>query len=274
MKTIIVDDELWSVDQFKIECEKIDDISLIGYFDNPYDAIDFAKNNLIELALLDIEMPGMNGVELAKELKKIYPEIIIVFVSAYNNYLEQIIKIHADYYLLKPYSKEDIEDVFKRARLLVKRQKKRIRIVTFGQFDVFVDGKPLTFNGKKVKELFALLVDKKGQPLKTEEAFYNLWEGEDYNNDSASKYRKLWARLIEYLDENNLNDLLIVDKKSGTKSLNVDIVECDYFKFLQGDLTAIKNFTFMYMTEYWWGEETLANLTEMKYFYEEGNKEL
>lgn len=271
MKTIIVDDELWSVDQFKIECEKVDDVSLIGYFDNPYDAIDFSKDNHIELALLDIEMPGMNGIELAKELKKIHPEIIIVFVSAYNNYLEEFIKIHADYYLLKPYSKEDIEDVFARAKLLVKRQKKRIRIVTFGQFDVFVDGKPIGFNGKKIKELFALLVDKKGQPLATEESFYRLWEGEDYNNESASKYRKLWARLLEFLEQNNLNDLLIIDKKTGAKSLNVDIVDCDYFKFLAGDIVTIKNFTFEYMTEYWWGEETLANLTDMKYFYEENN---
>ena len=68
-----------------------------------------------------------------------------------------------------------------------------------------------------------------------------------------------------------LNDLVIIDKKTGAKSLNVDLVECDYFKFLAGDQVAIKNFTFMYMTEYWWGEETLANLTDMKYSYEENN---
>lgn len=268
MKTIIVDDELWSIDQFKIECEKIEDISLMGYFDNPFEAIEFAKNNFVELAVLDIEMPGMNGIELAKKLREIYPKIIIVFVSAYNNYLEDFIKIHADYYLLKPYTKEDMDDVFKRARLLVKRQEKRVRIVTFGQFDVFIDGKPATFNGKKVKELFALLVDKKGHPLKTEEAFYCLWEGETYNNDAASKYRKLWARLQEYLIENNLTELLNSSEKGLSKSLNVDMVECDYFKFLSGDVQTIKNFTFTYMSEYWWGEETLANLTEMKYFYE------
>lgn len=268
MKTIIVDDELWSVDQFKIECEKIDDISLIGYFDNPYSAIEFAKNNIIELALLDIEMPGMNGVELAKELRKIYPKIIIVFVSAYNNYLEEFIKIHADYYLLKPYTKEDIEDVFNRARLLVKRQEKRVRIVTFGQFDVFIDGKPASFNGKKVKELFALLVDKKGQPLQTEEAFHCLWEGEEYNNENASKYRKLWTRLQEYLVEKNIVDLINFDKRGGWKSLNIDMVDCDYFRFLDGDPSTVRNFTFTYMSEYWWGEETLANLTEIKYSYD------
>ena len=265
MKTIIVDDELWSVDQFKIECEKLDDVSLIGYFDNPYDAIKFTKETKVELALLDIEMPGMNGIELAKELRKIYPKLIIVFVSAYNNYLEEFIKLHAEYYILKPYTKEDIADVFSRAKLLVKRQEKKIRITTFGQFDVFIDGKPAKFNGKKVKELFALLVDKRGHPLNTEEAFSCLWEGEMYTNESASKYRKLWARLQEFLIENDLMDLINVEK--GERSLNCDIVECDYFNFMNGDVTAIKKFTFTYMSEYWWGEETLANLSEMMYSY-------
>ena len=267
MKTIIVDDELWSVDQFKIECEKLEDVSLIGYFDNPYDAIKFTKETKVELALLDIEMPGMSGIELAKKLRKLSPHMVIVFVTAYDNYLHESIKIPADYYLLKPYTKEDIQNVIDRALLLTRRQDKRVRVTTFGQFDVFIDGKPAKFNGKKVKELFALLVDKNGHPLNTEEAFSYLWEGEEYNNANASKLRKLWARLQEFLEENNLQDLINVEK--GEKSLNVDMVECDYFKFLEGDKSAIKKFTFTYMSDYWWSEYTLADLTEMKYSYDD-----
>lgn len=266
MRTIIVDDEFWSIEQFKIECEKINGVSLIGYFDNPLEALDFCEHNKVELALLDIEMPEINGIELAKRLRELSPQMVIVFVTAYDNYLSESIKIPADYYLLKPYTKEDIENVIVRAKLLTKRQEKRVRITTFGQFDVFIDGKPAKFNGKKVKELFALLVDKNGHPLNTEEAFSYLWEGEEYNNNTASKYRKLWARLIEFLQENNLEDLINYEK--GEKSLNVDKVECDYFAFLNGETSAIKKFTFTYMSEYWWGENTLADLTEMKYSYD------
>ena len=266
MKTIIVDDEFWSIEQFKIECEQINGVSLIGYFDNPIDAMEFCKSNKVELALLDIEMPGMSGLELARKLREISPHMVIVFVTAYDNYLSESIKIPADYYLLKPYTKQDIENVIVRAKLLTKRQEKRVRITTFGQFDVFIDGKPAKFNGKKVKELFALLVDKKGHPLNTEEAFSYLWEGEDYNNNNASKYRKLWARLQEFLHENDLEDLIHIEK--GEKSLNLDMVECDYFKFLNGDPSSIKKFTFTYMSDYWWSEYTLADLTEMKYSYD------
>ena len=69
---------------------------------------------------------------------------------------------------------------------------------------------------------------------------------------------------MEFLNENNLEDLIVSDNK-GMKYLNTDMVECDYFKFLAGDLAAKRNFTYTYMTEYWWGEETLGKLTEMKY---------
>lgn len=267
MKTILVDDEFWSIEQFKIECENVNGINVIGYFDNPLEAIDFCANNHVEVAMLDIEMPEINGIELAKRLREIHPQIVIVFVTAYDNYLLESIKISADYYLLKPYTFEDISNVVEKAKLLVKRQEKRIRVSTFGQFDVFIDGVPAKFNGKKVKELFALLVDKKGHPLNTEEAFSYLWEGEEYNNASASKYRKLWARLHEFLEENNLSNLINVNK--GEKSLNCDMIECDYFDFLNGNEKAIKKFTFTYMSDYWWGENTLADLTDMKYSYDE-----
>ena len=59
----------------------------------------------------------------------------------------------------------------------------------------------------------------------------------------------------------------IINVVNGERSLNTDMVECDYFNFMNGDIAAIKKFTFTYMSEYWWGEETLANLAEMKYSY-------
>lgn len=266
MKTIIVDDELWSVEQFKIECGQIDGISLVGYFDNSISAIEFAKTNQVDFALLDIEMPEINGIELAKKLRELHPYIVIVFVTAYDKYLYEFIKMHADYYILKPYTKEEIMDVFERAKLLSRRQEKRVKIVTFGQFEVFIDGKPTNFNGKKVKELFALLVDKRGKILNTEEAYSCLWEGEEYNNNNAVKYRMLWSRLKNFLQEYGLSDLIINDK--GGKSLNCDLVDCDYISFCNGDESAIKKFSFAYMSDYSWAEYTLAELTEMKYVYD------
>ena len=82
MKTIFVDDELWMLMQFKTECSDIPDIELVGEFTSAEEALEYARENPVEFALLDIEMPKMNGVELAKELRKINEDVIIVFVSA------------------------------------------------------------------------------------------------------------------------------------------------------------------------------------------------
>ena len=128
MKTIFVDDELWMLKQFKTECSDIPDIEMVGEFTSAEEALEYARANPVEFALLDIEMPGMNGVELARELRKLNSDVIIVFVSAHSEYLEDFINIKADYYVIKPYERQDILDVIKRAKLLSGRFRKRIFI--------------------------------------------------------------------------------------------------------------------------------------------------
>ena len=149
MKTILVDDEPWTMMEFKEECAGLQDIEVVGEFLFGEDALEYARQNLVEFALLDIEMKGMNGVELAKELRKLYPDIIIIFVTSHSKYLKDFIDIKADYYVFKPYSKQDVQDALKRAMIYKGRLKKRIRAVMFGSFDVYVDGKVMSFKSAK-----------------------------------------------------------------------------------------------------------------------------
>ena len=139
MKTILVDDELWAMRQFENECSSISSIELAGCFDSSREALDYARQNLVEFALLDIEMPGLNGMELAKKLKKIYPEIIIIFVTAHKEYLLDFLDAGADYYVLKPYTKEDVESTLRRAKLLSRRFKRRIFIKNHLTMNLKVD---------------------------------------------------------------------------------------------------------------------------------------
>ena len=68
-------------------------------------------------------------------------------------------------------------------------------IRTFGYFDVFVDGVPIAFRNKKSKELFALLVDRRGGFVTSEEAIGFLWEEEPVCPVTLSRYRKVALRL-------------------------------------------------------------------------------
>ena len=71
---------------------------------------------------------------------------------------------------MKPYSSEDFREVMKNARLLTRRQKKRVFIRTFGRFDLMIDDQVVDITNSKAKELLALCVAHKGGQVSIEEA--------------------------------------------------------------------------------------------------------
>ena len=77
----------------------------------------------------------------------------------------------------------------------VTASEKRVSIRTFGYFDVFVDDRPIAFRNEKSKELFALLVDRRGGFVSSEEAIGFLWENEPANPVTLARYRKVALRL-------------------------------------------------------------------------------
>ena len=109
MKTIFVDDEPWMRLKFESETKDIEKIELVASFQNPLKALEFAASNPVELAFLDLEMPRMNGIELAKRLRELLPDIGIVFVSAYDS---AIVCARNDLpgcgYLMKPYNEQTL----------------------------------------------------------------------------------------------------------------------------------------------------------------------
>ena len=111
MKTIIVDDELWAVQQLEDAFSGQSNIQLMGCFRDPLKALRYAEENPVDFALLDVKMTGMDGIELGRRLRQKYPAVIIVYVSSYPEYFSDAYRdVRADYYMLKPYSEEDDYD--------------------------------------------------------------------------------------------------------------------------------------------------------------------
>ncbi len=255
MKTIIVDDEIWALNQLKSELSNEDDIEICGCFMDTDEALQYAEQNKIDFALLDVQMPGLNGLELGALLRKKYPDVIIVYVSSYPEYFSEAFRnVRADYYMLKPYRTVDVKDVVERARLLSKRQTKRVQIRTFGRFDVFVDGQVVSFRNTKAKELLALCVHRKGGYVRMEEAIDKLWEASPYTENVKTRYRKAVAYLNALFAEYRIPDFFI----SGYGNCHIDIekISCDYYEFLEANEKP--QFIGQYMLEYSWAEETTA----------------
>ncbi len=173
MRTIIVDDEHLMLKRFARLSKGIPDIRIVGQFECAEDAIAYAKTNPVELAFLDIALPGTDGIELARRLRAIRADVLIVFVSAYDDYLWDFNQVGADYYILKPYSREVLEMTMQKIRLIARRQQKELYIQTFGRFLVMKDGLPVPLTGK-AKEILALVVTRRGKEISNAEIYGTL----------------------------------------------------------------------------------------------------
>ncbi|MGN0492273.1 MAG: hypothetical protein ACI4F7_01385, partial [Acutalibacteraceae bacterium] len=134
-----------------------------------------------------------------------------------------------------------------------------VYIRTFGYFDVFVGDKPIAFRNKKSKELFALLVDRRGGFVSSEDAITFLWEDEPVNSVTLARYRKVALRLKNILEEYGIAD--VVETVDGKRRIVREKVHCDLYDYLSGKEEFSQLFKGNYLTNYSWGETTLAELS-------------
>lgn len=138
-------------------------------------------------------------------------------------------------------------------------ENRTVSIRTFGYFDVFVGDKAVAFRNKKSKELFALLVDRRGGFVSSEEAISFLWEDELVNSVTLARYRKVALRLKNILEEYGISD--VMETVDGKRRIVTEKVRCDLYDYLSGKEEFAQLFKGNYLTNYSWGENTLAELT-------------
>ncbi len=101
---IIADDEPLALEMLKGYVEKTPFLHLVKACSNAYEVIDVLSIGEGYLLFLDIQMPGITGIQLAKMLNS---QALIVFITAYENYALESYKVNALDYLLKPVSYEE-----------------------------------------------------------------------------------------------------------------------------------------------------------------------
>ncbi len=237
------------------------DFEIVGKFTNPDQAIAYASGHVVDFALLDIDMPGMNGMELAQRLRKIRRDIIIVFATAHPKFAVDALRMKADYMIFKPFDRDDIADVMERAKLLRRRQNKRFFFCTFGAFDMLVDGEPVRFRSAKAKELMALCLYRQGCPTSIHEIVECLW-GEDTVNADSTGYRRTIKELTDTLRDYAAEELIL--RARGSLQLRLELVDSDYQRFLEGDSDAICQFQGSFLHQYSWAEPMTCALQEKK----------
>ena len=134
----MVDDEQLQLTRLESVVKKVLPEAEIFSYVNPVKALEESKDKGIDIAFLDIEMPKITGIKLAKSLK-------------------------ASGYVSKPVNEEKIRKEIDGLRFPVElKEKKKVQVKCFGNFDVFHEGAPLRFSYSKSKEVFAYLIDREG----------------------------------------------------------------------------------------------------------------
>ena len=177
-------------------------------------------------------------------------------------------KLHPSGYLAKPASFEAVKAELEMLRYPEEhKQGKRVFCQTFGNFEIFVDGKPVAFKYTKTKEIVALLVNNRGAQTTSGEIIACLWEDDGDPEKKRSYLSNLRQDLQNTFSRLNLTGLLI--KQRGSLAIAVDRVECDLFDWLEKREASKYHYLGDYMNQYSWAEFRHAELDEISYAMED-----
>lgn len=261
MNIILVDDDFASLRLITKFCTMIPDITVAGSFSDAEEAFLFAKENPVDAAILDIIMPAQDGITLADRLYETNPDMLIFFATASEQFALSAFRRRAVSYITKPYSFSDIYEAVERAKLLCSQKKIHIKVRTFGHFDIFVNDTLLKFPRQKCKELLAFFVDRRGGAVTAEQIIDSLWE-ERYDESVKAYFHVVLRDLKKALKQAGIEDLLVCNRNQN--AINPTMLDCDYYRFLDGDVSAIQEFNDVYMVDYSWAEPTVATLMNKK----------
>ena len=247
MLFLAVDDENLQLNKLVDALKQADPTAEILSFNNPLIALEAVKDAKIDVAFLDIEMGGINGVELGKRLKSLNPSINIIFVTGYDQYALDAYSMHASGYLTKPVSAERIKTELANLRypMPARNDMNRLRVQCFGYFEVFYNNEPIKFARSKTKEMLAFLIDRRGAMVSVKELSIAL-----FGEEKASYLRNLVADLSKALKEVNCENAFV--KHFNSYGVNIKAVSCDYYDYLNNEPYAVKAYSGLYMQQYNW----------------------
>ncbi len=258
MKIIAVDDEFYALQDLTDTLTKVLSGAEIQSFQNADGVLEYARNNPVDVAFLDIEIGPVDGLQLARRLKKIHEKLNVIFVTGHSGYALEAFSVFASGYILKPVSEKNVRKCMANLREPVRDADEGLWVRTFGNFEVFYNGSLLTFPRTKAKELFAYLIHKKGTGSTTKELMAVLFENKDYSISVQNQMQTIISTMIKVLDEVNMG--AVITRKFNNLAVDASKINCDYYRFLEGDSSAINSYAGEYMANYSWAEGVVSYL--------------
>lgn len=230
IRAVVVDDEHLALQMLVQMLNTSGMAEVAAAFTRPLEALEYLKENKADAVFLDIEMPDMEGLELAGRILDLQENVAIVFVTAYNQYAVEAFRMNALDYLLKPVSTDRLRETLNRIieEIALPELSGSVAVRCFGKFTVSVGAHEIRFRTIKAEELLAYLINSRGYFVSRSKILDSLWE--DFDGDRAiihfnSTLHYVKKALLPY----GIQISILYDR--GSYLLDVNSLTCDYLQF-------------------------------------------
>jgi len=184
LNVMLIDDEQLALDFLERQLSKIDHIEVVGKYFNPMVGKDNVLESKVDAVFLDVNMPGINGIDLAGQILELKPDIIIVFVTAYDQYAVDAFELNALDYIVKPIELERLKRTIDRIRLQKRTSletlatNRKLYIQLCGELKMgksMSELKHVTWRTAKAQELFLYLLQNRGRLVRKSTLIELLW---------------------------------------------------------------------------------------------------
>jgi len=286
MKAILIDDEKLALDYLEHQLLKAADVQIVGKYTNPLIGKDRVLKEEVDIVFLDIQLPEINGIELAEQILLDRPKINIVFITAYDRYAIEAFELNALDYILKPVSAERLIKTIQRIQKRGEKEAivsipltRKIHMKMFKQVLIETEEDEYTslrWRTTKAQELFHYLIQHHGQLIRKSALIELLWTEYEPNRAYAQLYtaiyhiRKTLESLDTYFHISNVMDGYILNL-DGVQ-LDVEVWE-NYFhlenpineKTIGEYEKMMLLYTDDYLSQYdyWWAESKRQRLRDL-----------
>lgn len=237
IKAIIVDDEMPAIGELKEYLSDLTEVEVLETFMNSYLALDYITQKTPDLVFLDINMPGMNGMELAWRIMDVSPATKVVFVTAFDKYAVEAFELNAIDYILKPIRKERMYKTIEKISNSIHHRKENIdkalsvpSVKLFGRVEVRVSDIQIRWNTAKVKEIFAYMLLNRYEKISRNRILEDIFNEED--NEKAKRYLNTCIYMIrKFIKEYGLEDNFILEFYDNNYVFKLNNVYIDFEDF-------------------------------------------
>lgn len=234
IKVIVVDDEWYNLEEISDLINETGYMEVTRKYQNPIKALEEVDDILPEVAFIDISMPQLDGLALAEKLLEKKPQLVIAFITSWNQFAVQAFDLNAIDYIMKPIKLERFNKMTLKIQkeVLSRREKKtkELRIKCFERLEASIGGVPVKWERSKAEELFAYLLINHDNYVCKNAIIEQLWS--EYEPKKALQLLQTSVCRIRSVFA-TLSDKVVLNYSGNRYCLMVSDAICDLFEVEQ-----------------------------------------